>query len=98
MIDYAMLSKDQSGSRSDVVIAISALTLAEQVIVGLLKGKEGDLSPLAWWLFETSLWMHTGAAHHYWDLKEPQFDMYHRRLDKRPEGFHSGPSYWREAI
>ena len=47
--------------------------------------------------FGMSNWMNIGFAHHYWNAKEPQYDIdTRRRIDDRREvpGYRSGPSYW----
>jgi hypothetical protein len=91
---YTMLGEpDQSHTRSDIVGSIITILLATKFIEAIDKG--GNVTPLACWLLETSLWGHTGIAHHYWDRKESQYNMDARRnSDKRPDEFRSGPSYW----
>ncbi len=92
-IDYAMLGEpDQSLVREDVVGIIITSILAAQFIKSIDKV---NITPLAWGVLESSLWINTGVAHHFWNQKEPQYNIPARRnSDRRPDEYHSGPSYW----
>ena len=94
-IDYTMIGEpDQSLIRGDVIGTILTSILAAQFIKAI---DEVTLTPLAWGVLESSIWVNTGFAHHYWNMGQPHYNIDVRRdySTDRPDEFHSGPSIWR---
>lgn len=84
-------------SRHEVVDAIVAAIFVTKLVQTLDNLPNFRPTPFAFWLLETSMWIHTGLAHHYWANKEPLYNMDRRRTTSRDKGpeFHSGPPIWR---
>ncbi len=59
------------------------------------KNNMGDVYGLGLLMFETSIWVQTGVAKHYWGKQMPQYSYENRREEERPRNFQSGPGLFR---
>ena len=93
-VDYSLYKKPLFLDRPAVITAIYTMLFASKLIEAIDHGGADAATQGLWLVFETSMWANIGVAHHFWNLKEPLYNLEHRRDYKkdRPDEFHSGPN------
>jgi len=88
-IDYEIIGPPKDRNRSELICAIMRFTMLSKAVAIL---QNQTPLGLGFGLLESTTWINIGLAHHYWNIKEREYNLDARRHgSKRPDKYRSGP-------